>query len=100
MNSNELEINKEIDEMSIKRFLAREEEYKEIAKLEVIKKISEHCENVEGMKNMKYLIMGVISTYDFQISWIKEKIKDKVIVETFYPEEMKEESLKRFPPYI
>lgn len=89
-----------INEISMKRFLIREKEYKEIAKNEVVKKMSEHYETVGDIKNIKYLIMGVISGYDFEISQIKRKIKDKVIVETLYSDDMKEASLKQFPPYI
>lgn len=101
MNLDEVEIDKELDEKVLKQFLLREKEYMEIAEQNVINNFSKFIKGSSKTYNyMETMFRTIINQYNSEISTIKRKIKDKVIVETIYPKDMKARALKRFPPYI
>ena len=99
MDLNKLTMDEKIEEAVIERFLLKEKEYMRIAEQNVINIFNKFKGSSEN-RYMEIMIRAIIIQYNNELLTIKRKIKDKVIVETLYPEEMKETSLKRFPPYI
>jgi hypothetical protein len=91
------DINKEIDEIAHQEFEKNRDHYEELAVLRAMDRFVYVYSRFISIP--QHQVLMIIECYEHQrkeeIEIIKSRMKNRVVIEKLYPEEMKEDSLKR-----